>query len=462
MSAIFYDYLTGEDREYAIECAEANNMISKGLAILEMAAIQAAEQERSIELKVLKESGTYDDYEFLLSEAQKEQEENKQGAISTIIEGFRKLVKSIINAVKNVFSKADPNAQVEVDKGLLQKADIIGKAKNVVSQIQEGADQNGILGAIDAVSKAIDFKSVAIGAGVTAITVAELNKHKDKVQEVLTGINDKIDSIVAKAGDKMPDWMKNLISKGQSIVNEKIKPVLDEMVEKVKSAGAVVKDKAGQAANAVKNGANNIKNAVTGGNNDQQQVDPNGGSSNLSLKTDQGQQQQSQTGLKLADPNAPQQQSQSQTGLRMANTNAQATPVGAVTTVTDPTTGQPKQVRDYTVNDGQNIRYRIDQNGLLTKYDSAGRLINDGIIPEAIRIKRDTIAQSHVLENTFDSIDMYEGLDDKFIVEFADDGTYVDIIDVHEYEISTEKSIYGDVQESTEDEESYEDLFNLL
>jgi hypothetical protein len=257
----------------------------------------------------------------------------------------------------------------------------------------------------------------------------------------------------------MPDWMKNLISKGQSIVNEKIKPVLDEMVEKVKSAGAVVKDKAGQAADAVKNGANNIKNAVTGGNNNQQ-VDPNAGSSNLSLRTDQG--QQSQTGLKLADPNAPQQQPQSQTGLRTANTNVQAAPVGAVTTVTDPTTGQPKQVRDYTVNDGQNIRYRIDQNGLLTKYDSAGRLINDGIIPEAIRIKRDNIAQSHVLENTFDSIDMYEGLDDKFVVEFADDGTYVDIVDVHDYEISTEKSIYGDVQESTEDEESYEDLFNLL
>lgn len=117
MSRIYNAYLEGEDRDFAIMEAESNMIFNKLFAMLEMVDIKLELNKEAAEYKVLQESGTYEDLQFLYTEAEKEAEGEKKGIIQTIIDAIKSVLSSITNGVKNFFSKnkGNPNNMVEVD-----------------------------------------------------------------------------------------------------------------------------------------------------------------------------------------------------------------------------------------------------------------------------------------------------------------------------------------------------------
>ena len=70
--SIFNEYLTGIDRELAIEESAFDTEFSKLQTMYEMCNLQLAQMHKDAELKVLTESGTYDDLTYLLQEADAE------------------------------------------------------------------------------------------------------------------------------------------------------------------------------------------------------------------------------------------------------------------------------------------------------------------------------------------------------------------------------------------------------
>lgn len=70
-------------------------------------------------LKVLVESGTYEDLEYLYEEAEQEQKEEKKGVVGSIVDAIASIFKSIGNALSNLIKgnkNKNPDEEVEVDK----------------------------------------------------------------------------------------------------------------------------------------------------------------------------------------------------------------------------------------------------------------------------------------------------------------------------------------------------------
>ena len=74
---IYNGYLTGFERELAIEDAEIDNTFSRFDTMWEMVNLEYEQNIRDAELKVFKENGTYDDLLYLYQEAENAAAEKK-------------------------------------------------------------------------------------------------------------------------------------------------------------------------------------------------------------------------------------------------------------------------------------------------------------------------------------------------------------------------------------------------
>lgn len=109
MNDLFYGYLTEAEKEFmAIESA-FNIELEKQLLAYEYASkIQDIKNMQS-DLRVLTESGTYEDIENLYMEAGEEAEEKKKGIIRKIIDGISNLISNIIGAIGKLFKGKKDN-----------------------------------------------------------------------------------------------------------------------------------------------------------------------------------------------------------------------------------------------------------------------------------------------------------------------------------------------------------------
>ena len=75
---IFMEELTGDERDLYIEYSICDNTLKQCYTMFEMVGLKYKQMCDDAELKVLQESGTYDDLAFLYQEAQAQaEEENK-------------------------------------------------------------------------------------------------------------------------------------------------------------------------------------------------------------------------------------------------------------------------------------------------------------------------------------------------------------------------------------------------
>ena len=140
MASVFYEYIQGEERDSLIEEMEMQCQWDELILMLEMVQRQAEINERRAELKVLQESGSYEDLTYLLEAGEQQAAQNQKGLLQRIFEWFAKMFNNLANAfagTKQALANADPNAQVNVPSDYLDESEM-GKmeaAANAMSKV---------------------------------------------------------------------------------------------------------------------------------------------------------------------------------------------------------------------------------------------------------------------------------------------------------------------------------------
>ena len=227
--AIYKEYLTGEDRDIFIEEATLENELDKLDTMYEMTLLQLGQMYKDAELKVLTESGTYDDLMYLYQEADAEVQTQQKNIFQKILDAIISIFNSIGKAIKGLFSGGNPEEEVEVPKESVESAN---KAVGMFGNIKQGIERvkSGDLAGSFQILKAIAIPTLAVGAAVGG-TVAVVKMKKGQLQGL------------AKKLQEIKDWITN----GIAAIKQKI-PFLQS------------KDKGGNTSNNDNNDTNNKDN----------------------------------------------------------------------------------------------------------------------------------------------------------------------------------------------------------
>ena len=192
MSKIFNDYMVGIERESAIEEAYFNNMFSRLNTMYEMVSMQHKQMISDAEYKVFSESGTYDDLSFFLEEAANETGEQKRNILQKIADAISALISKIVNGIKGLFGKTNPEQEVEVDSNVIQVSDqILAKANDFTS----ACSTNNVIKALAAVGSILGAGFVLKKTGVTQKVKAKVVESKCKSLQTIV---ENIDNLVSK------------------------------------------------------------------------------------------------------------------------------------------------------------------------------------------------------------------------------------------------------------------------
>lgn len=260
--SIYNAYLTGEERELAVQEAVINNEYAKYCTLFEMVCLQQEQMERDAELKVFSESGTYDDLAYLIEAAAEEVAEKKDGIIKKIIGAIKSLINTVINKVKSFFGKGlDDNAEIEVPKDAVEKHGLIAKAKSEISagvaNVKSGkygeAAGNFAKGVLPILGIGAGATAAAVGAGVLIKKkVSEVKQMQQEESDQCSLLKTAIDAIESKLG-VIKDF--KIV---QSALTE-IKKVVDFINTNINNFGKAVTKAAGDVANSAKETASNLK-----------------------------------------------------------------------------------------------------------------------------------------------------------------------------------------------------------
>lgn len=222
--SIFNEYLTGYERELAIEESAFDTEFSKLQTMYEMTNLQLAQMHKDAELKVLTESGTYDDLTYLISEAEAEVGEQKKGILARIIDLIGKLFAAIGSKLSSLVNKGNENAIVEAPADTVEKANVI---TNAIDSIRGGFDKlsrGEWSGALDILNGAKGpAMAAAAGFGTHAVLkkwkkgeldgiIAKLNAAFEKLKSLFNSLKTKL------FGDKAGD--EDNKNKGFNIIRE--------------------------------------------------------------------------------------------------------------------------------------------------------------------------------------------------------------------------------------------------
>ena len=192
MSDIFKSYLSEEERAIAIEESTYEIQMAKLNAMYEMVDKNLELNMLEAEAKVLTESGTYDDLDYLYEEANKEAAEKKEGIISKIIGVVKQIWQAITNTITNFFSKnKDVEDEVEVDENDEKRMNAL----------------NGVWGKIKQLLNFVRNNGGKIAIGVAALGAVVLGgfelfgKEGKKIKKPSSVVKGWIQSIKSKAGE---------------------------------------------------------------------------------------------------------------------------------------------------------------------------------------------------------------------------------------------------------------------
>ena len=202
---IFNSYLVGEERELAIEESSMGVFFDKLDMMYEMVNMQLEYNKKAAEFKVFSEGGTYDDFLYMLEEANEEAKTEKKGIIRTIIDAIKKIINKIGEKLASIGKNpGDPNEDVEVDEGVdkSQKAldSVAGDINSVIDSIEAAQSGDIATAATSALGVLTNKGKIATALGATGIGVA-------------TGVMIKIKRGKAVADSKKNETMLNKIKK---------------------------------------------------------------------------------------------------------------------------------------------------------------------------------------------------------------------------------------------------------
>ena len=267
MSDIFKSYLSEEERAIAIEESTYEIQMAKLNAMYEMVDKNLELNMLEAEAKVLTESGTYDDLDYLYEEANAEAAEKKEGIIAKIVGVVKQIWQAITNTITNFFSKNKVGeGEAEVDENDEKRVNALngvwGKIKLVLNfvrnngaKIAMGVAAIGtlILGGLELFGK--KGKKVKRPSSVVKGWIQSIKSKAGEVNSALksaiAGDEDhkKALEILSTVGEKLKDWVTSLTSALGSVMvlNKVISP--KEGKENDKADNGEVSDQSGNDAN---------------------------------------------------------------------------------------------------------------------------------------------------------------------------------------------------------------------
>ena len=266
----YYGYLDADERASLIEETKIENELSRLETMYEMVELKLKQMENDVHLKVLTEAGTYDDYAYLMTEAEAAVAEEKKGILSTIWKALKDFFATIGNAFRGLSKKGDPNDDLKVSeqdmKDFDNASEKVSGIINGINQIKTGI-QNHSKDQVISGAKAVISSPIVISATVAGGVVGGYKVIK---RQVLQGKCDQFAGLV----DKVTDIINQI---EQSAVMQWLQSAGVKIVNDVKSA-----------LNSIKTGLSTLKSKITsiltgtktddGNNNQPQNNGENGGS----------------------------------------------------------------------------------------------------------------------------------------------------------------------------------------
>lgn len=257
LNTIYNSHLEGEERELAVAEAVAENAYNKIIMAYEMCCMQEKQMLADAELKVFKESGTYDDLAYLVEGAEAEVGENKKGILQKLIDAIISLCSSIRNSIKSLFGKGNPDDEIEISAEDEKKHNAIVGAKGKIQKVASLV-KSGNYG--EAAKEALPIAGIIVGtaaaAGGTAAAVHMVKKKRSEVEAMTKDSDDTIgvlqgamDAVKSKLGSIAEmDIVKGALDKIKSIIDaikkhiDSLKSKMGGVVDSAKAAVADVKD----------------------------------------------------------------------------------------------------------------------------------------------------------------------------------------------------------------------------
>lgn len=256
MEDIYNSYLSGKEREEAIEESSIELLFNKLDMMYEMADMEYQNDIQSAEFKVLKESGTYDDLQYLVEVATEENTEKKKGIIKTLIEAIANIFKKIADAMHKFVIKGNDEEEADVPDDFIKKHNAImdfwNKWRNAIPNIVKGEKQNGdgIIAAIESV-----LALGTVGAGTAAvmrkIKLSKMKEYKNNeaiVNEGMSRVVNTTQNALAILDNSTPNNQDNGDGKSKNGILDFIKKILG----KLKDFANFVKNTFNQLVNIIK------------------------------------------------------------------------------------------------------------------------------------------------------------------------------------------------------------------
>lgn len=182
--------------------AKINHNIHTLETLYEMNLISLKLNYSESDLKVMKESGTYDDLNFFYEQAEKEFKEKANSIIKNIFKSISSIFTSVSNTINLFFQKnKSENDEIEIDDSVQKKVSMIDKLSQMIKSLI-GAIKN---------NKGKDVIKGIIGTGgITALADLFKNKSESKVIKVPRSIVNKWLKKIKNISDNASNEIENI------------------------------------------------------------------------------------------------------------------------------------------------------------------------------------------------------------------------------------------------------------
>lgn len=256
---LFYSYIDDSDKELMAIEAAADIEINKSLLALEYADRLYDIKLMQADLKVLNESGTFEDLDMLYEAAGKENADRKEGIVKTIWNKILKFLGDMRDAIGRLISKnkMDELKNAEGNTSVKDPNKVLSAVKNAVSSVGKFL-KPGVTVTNDDGEKVVSITKTLVttieGIGVTAIAIKTIPGLFLKAQSFGGDLMKKVQAI--KDNPPMGDGINSLV--------QFFKTCADKVFEVAKSVVSSIKGAAKNAASTVSSAATSVKTKVTG------------------------------------------------------------------------------------------------------------------------------------------------------------------------------------------------------
>ena len=246
MLDIFKSYLSEDERAVAIEESTYEIQMAKLNAMYEMVDKNLELNMLEAEAKVLTESGTYDDLDYLYEEANAEAVEKKKGIIGKIVGVVKSIWQAITNAITNFLSKSgNVEDEVEVDENDEKRMNALNAVWGKIKQVLNFVRNNG-----GKIAIGITLAGTAILGGLelfgkkggkvkkpSSVVKGWIQNIKSKAGEVNSALSSaggdgdekkKALEILSEVGKKLKSWIDSLTSKLGNVVSSAKEAITDK------------------------------------------------------------------------------------------------------------------------------------------------------------------------------------------------------------------------------------------